>query len=335
MVTMSATDMSTAERVEASSEAPGPAPAAPSRSAAFRTKLTPSQLATFDDLLAIGQPRPPAQIGLADDLRELIAAGTADTLEGWTGRSLWFGKSQLATVNRCEGALVAEAADRRPGALHPATVVGIASHRAIQLAHTHPGHPVSWYIDQSIEASLVEDAFKGFWETATPGVQSDLQMQMLSRVTAFLDSWPPLDDRWSWRFEESLQAKVGRLTLGAKVDLVLGRPRPDSKPTMFLADFKTGSVQEHHQTEAAFYALVTTLRYGIPPFRSTVYSLSAGEWTDPDVTAELLTATAHQVVDAVNAYVAVMTEQREPVLTPGGHCRFCPARDTCPVAELS
>lgn len=297
-------------------------------------RMTPSQLRTFDELLAVGQARPIAPTGLVDELRDTIERGTADAVNAWTDRSLWFGKAQLSSIGRCEGTPLAEASAPRSRDLHPATAVGIAAHRAIQLAHTHLGHPVAWYVDQSISASMVEEAFSEFWTNAHPGIQSDLQMQMMSRVTAFLDSWPPLDDTWAWRFEESVQAKIGRLTLGARIDLTLGRPRPDGRQTMLLCDLKTGSLGEHHDLEAAFYALVATLRHGVPPFRSVVYSLASGDWTEPDVTADMLRDVASRVVDGVVRYVAVMTEERAPALTAGPHCRFCPAKSTCPSAEL-
>jgi hypothetical protein len=62
-----------------------------------------------------------------------------------------------------------------------------------------------------------------------------------------------------------------------------------------------------------------------------VYSLASGEYTDPDVTPARLLDTAAVVVDAVVRYVDVLTEAREPVLTPERYCLWCPAKDTCPV----
>jgi hypothetical protein len=292
--------------------------------------LTPSQVDTFDRLLALGAERPMAPAGLVDELRAKIEQGTSAALDRWTERSLWLGKSQLTQALRCEGQTLAEASSPRARGLHPATAVGIVSHRAVQMASTHPGLAPLHYVEQGIAAALAEDGFREFWTQAPLAEQSDLTMQMVSRTTAFLDSWPPLDPSWSWRFEEPCQAKVGSLTLGARIDLVLGRPRGDGRQTMLLCDLKTGSLSDHHITEADFYALVATLRYGVPPFRSTVYSLASGTWTDPDIDAIRLHRAADQVVQATNSIVDVLTSARRPELTGGMWCRWCPARDTCP-----
>jgi hypothetical protein len=295
--------------------------------------LTPSQRQTFDRLLAVGADRPTARTGLADELAQRIVEGTAAALETWTEPSMWFGKSQLTTAARCEGAIAAERQETPGRALHPATAAGIVTHRAIQIAHTHPGQTPAATVAEAILASLDEDSFNQWYTDASIGVQSDLTTAAISRLISFLDSWPPLDDRWAWRFEESMQTRIGRLTLGARVDLVLGRPRPDGRQTMLLCDMKTSGISEHHDLEAGFYALVSTLRHGVAPWRSCVYSLSGAEWSDPDITAERLMDVADAVIAGVNSTVAVLTESRPAVLTGGTWCRWCPAFTTCPAAE--
>lgn len=311
-----------------------PAPPSPADLARQgHTSLNPSQRRVFDSLLAIGQPRPTASLQLAELLRARIEAGTVDAVTRWTENRFFLSKSQLVQVLNCQGIPVAERANPAPRALHQATAVGIVTHRAVQMANTHPGRTVAWYVDQAVAASRGEDGFGLFWEQAAVGVQSDVKVQALSRTTCFLDTFPPLDPAWAWRFEESLQARIGRLTLAARPDLVLGRPRADGRQTMFLCDLKTGALHEAHDREAAFYALVATLRNGVPPFRSTVLSLASGDWTEPDVDEAVLLAAADDVVRAVNLLVDGLTEAAPLRLTPGIHCRYCPARPTCPSAE--
>lgn len=302
----------------------------PQRVAAPAFAMTPSQRRTFDELLAVGAERPTAPAGLVEELRARIAEGTATALERWTESSMWLGKSQLFTALRCEGQLAAEASGERRAGMHPATAVGIVSHRAIQIAHTHPGRPVAEYVNGALHGARTEEAFGAYWEAADLGTQSDLVMQMTSKVTNFMDSFPTLDPSWTPRYEESIQAKVGRLTLSCKTDLILGRPRADGRQTMLLCDLKSGSLHDHHTGEAAFYALVATLRHGIPPFRSTVYSLASGEFTEPDVTAEVLRASAEQVIEGVRRIADVLTDRRPPVLVAGTYCTWCPAKETCP-----
>jgi hypothetical protein len=294
--------------------------------------MTPTQHQVFDHLLAIGTTRPVMPENLVADLTALLLKKTTEPIRNWTESRLWLSKSKIETALRCEGQLVADANEPRPANIHPATVVGIATHKAIQLAHTHPDLPIRSYVEAAIRASLAEPAFNQFWNEADLAVQSDLLGSMVSRTTSFLDSFPPLREDWNPRFEEAIQAKVGSLVLAAKPDFTLGRPVPDLSQTMFLADMKTGSISETHQDEAMFYALVATLRYGVAPFRSVVFSLASGEWTDPDVTPELLFAAAERVIVAVESITDVLTDRRPPLLSPGRWCSWCPARTTCPGA---
>jgi hypothetical protein len=299
-------------------------------------EMTPSQEVTFSRLLGIGGPRPFSPPGLDIELSELIEEGTADALARWTERSLWISKSGLFSVLRCEGAYVADRENGQPSSMHPATAVGLVSHRAIQIAHTHPRLSPTQAVDAGLEGALSESAFEQFWDGASIGVQSDLLMQMTSRVTLFLDSWPRLNPAWTPRFEESIQVKIGKLTIAARPDLVLGRPKPNLQQNMLLCDFKTGSLQDdHHYDEAQFYALVSLLRFGVAPYRSTVYSLASGTYTDPDVTAGSLRAIALKVIAGVNAVVDVMTERREATLTGGPQCRWCPLKDTCATGQAA
>lgn len=295
--------------------------------------LTPRQLHALDELFALGAGRPTSPSGLADELAAHLRAGTSNAVTQWTERSLYLTKGQILTALRCEGQLAAEVAGGpRPG-LHPAVVVGVCAHRAIQLAYTHPNKAVAEYVRHAVIGSrAADDAVDQWWATATPSTQSDALAQVTSRVTNFLDDFPPLDAAWTPRFEEPMVARLGKLTLSARPDLLIGRPRADHKQTLLIIDLKTGSLNEEHEDEAMFYALVATLRYGISPWRSAVYSLASGDWTEPDVTPEKLWAAADRVIRAANAVVGVLTEAKEPVLLAGSHCRWCPAKDTCSAA---
>lgn len=291
--------------------------------------LTPAQAQVFDHLLAYGAHRPTMPAALVGDLTKFISARTTTAVGRWTENRLWLSKSKIETALRCEGQLVADASQERSPLLPPATAVGIVTHKAIQLAHTHPKRAIATYVDAAIRASLQEPGFNQFWNEVDMAIQSDLMGAMISRTTAFLDSFPPLDAKWTPRFEEAMQAQIGRLTLAAKPDFTLGRPKADLSQTMFLADLKTGAINENHADEAMYYALVATLRYGVAPFRSVVFSLSSGEWTEPDVTPEKLYAAAERVCSAVASITDVLTDQRPALLNPGRWCSWCPASATC------
>jgi hypothetical protein len=294
--------------------------------------LTPRQITVLDRLIAVGAERPVADPGLAGRVQERLVEGTRGALDRWTERSLYVTKAQVLTALRCEGQLVAQAAAPR-GPLSGVMVMGTLSHLAIQLSYTHQGRPVDEYVRQAIIAGRRGDtSLDEWWSAADPAEQSDLMVQIASRVTNFLDEFPPLQEAWSPRFEEPMSVKAGKLTLSCRPDLVIGRPRGDFRQTLLLVDFKSGDVKDEHLMEARFYGLVATMRYGVPPWRSTVYSLSSGEYTEPDITEAVLLETADVVAGAITGIVDALAEVRPPVLTAGTYCRFCPAKDSCPAA---
>jgi hypothetical protein len=296
--------------------------------------LTPRQVRVLDELLAIGAERPVSPPELVDELRSRLGDAVKPALERWTERSLYLTKGQYLTALRCEGQLQADAASPRTG-MSSAAVAGTVAHRAVQLSYTHPLRPVTEYVRQAVIGARSSDqALDEWWSKLPAAEQSDLIVQITSKVTNFLDDFPPLDPIWNPRFEEPMVAKVGKLTLSSRADLVIGRPRGDLRQTMLLIDLKTGSLREEHEQEAQFYALVAALRHEVAPWRSVVYSLASGEYTEPDITPEILIDTADRVGEAVRNLVAVLTEERPGSLTPGQHCRYCPARSTCAVAAL-
>lgn len=296
--------------------------------------LTPRQLQTFNQLLALGGERPFSEPDLAQRLSDYIQEGTSDAVMRWTEKSLRLSKAQISLALTCEGDLKAqsEKVDRSP--MNAPTAVGIVSHRAIQIAYTHPGLSAAEQVRAALTSSRVDEIFDAWWIEVGAGMQSDMIMQITSRVVNFLDDWPPLEEAWSPRFEEPLSAKIGRLTLSARADLIIGRPRSDLKQSLLICDLKSGNLKDEHEDEAMFYALIATMRHGVAPWRSIIYSLAAGEYTPPDVTEERLFEAAERVIKGVTIYVDVMTEARGLVLTPGKHCGFCPARLTCLVSEV-
>ncbi len=110
---------------------------------------------------------------------------------------------------------------------------------------------------------------------------------------------------------------------------MLGRPRADLRQTLLLVDLKSGNLGDEHYDEAQFYALIATLRHRVAPWRSLVYSLASGDYTAPEVTENSLFAIADKVVLGVRSMVDTLTETRQPQLSAGDHCRWCPLKDTC------
>lgn len=292
-----------------------PAPALPA--------MTPRQQAVFDDLLAIGTQRPYAPAGIVAELQELLTAAFTTALARWSEPSLWLSKSTVMSVRRCEAGFLAERAQEPTSSVKlPSAGAGDLAHRGIQLAYTHPALPVAQYIEAALAATRTGDqAFEDMWTTAGMAAQSDLLMAATSKVTNFLDSWPQMRPAWEPRFEEPIQAKLARVTLSARVDLVLGRPRAGGQQSMLVVDWKSGGLRDYHEAEARYHALVATLSYGVPPFRSLVYSLSSGDYTPPDIDAAALRTAASEIIGAVTAIVELLTERRPPQLVCGQ--RWC------------
>lgn len=287
--------------------------------------MTPRQQDVFDTILQIGVPRPHAPAGVVDRVRDGLTDALVPTLRRWDGSSLWVSKSMLTTVLRCEAGFLADRLAGPAAGKHPSAAAGDLAHRAIQLAYTHPGQPVSSYVSAAAVACRRDDpAFATLWDACDIARQSDLLMTATSRVTALLDSWPALQASWEPRFEEPIQAKVAGVTLSARVDLVLGRPRPSGQQSMLVVDWKSGALREHHEFEASFHALVTTLSYGVPPFRSVVYSLTSGEHIGPQIEESLLMSAVDTTARAVTAMVDLLTSRRSPATTCGlAWCSAC------------
>ena len=292
-------------------------------------KLTPRQIKTLNELIAIGMQRPNEKEGLIAEIHDSIKEQTSEVLEKWTSKNFYLTKSQLISSLQCEGLTVARAEEVNSNFSVPA-MVGTFTHMAVQLAYTHPNLAIDEYVRHAIiGVRSGNEKIDTWWSSCDAGEQSDIIVQVNSKLINFLDDWPRIDKKWNPRFEETINAKIGNLTLAARADLVIGRPRTDGKQTMLIVDLKTGALKDEHEDEAMFYALAAGLRYGVTPWRSTVYSLSSGEWTDPDVTADKLYDISEKVVKSLKSTINVLTEQVAASLTPGDYCTWCPAKNTC------
>jgi hypothetical protein len=119
------------------------------------------------------------------------------------------------------------------------------------------------------------------------------------------------------------------LTLQGRVDLSLGRAEGNVAGKV-LIDLKTGRPAATHIEDLRFYALLETLRIGVPPRLLVNYYLEAGEPRQEQVTEDLLWSTAKRLVDAVAKLVALTADEpRSPTTTPGPGCRWCSALDSC------
>jgi hypothetical protein len=98
-------------------------------------------------------------------------------------------------------------------------------------------------------------------------------------------------------------------------------------------DLKTGSAHGEYVEDNRFYGLLLTLRFGVPPYRVASFFLEGGTWQHEDVNDDVLFRAADRVVQTARS-AAALQAGREPELTPGVWCSWCPRAATCPVAEV-
>jgi CRISPR/Cas system-associated exonuclease Cas4 (RecB family) len=116
--------------------------------------------------------------------------------------------------------------------------------------------------------------------------------------------------------------------MSGKVDLVIGRPSGDESRKV-IVDLKTGRFSPRHRDDLRFYALVETLRTGVPPRKVASYYLDVGEPDVEDVTEGVLRTAVRRTLDGIDALIALTVEQRTPVKRPGTSCRWCALLDDC------
>jgi PD-(D/E)XK nuclease superfamily len=291
--------------------------------------LTPTQQRALDDLMAKGQERPVFPVDLAARLRERIEEGLAGVGERLGEGELVVTKRDLAQVHMCERLHVAGLGTF---SWSPLAARGSVAHKALELSMgigvaLPPGELVDLAIDRLAEA---ERGVAVFLAEADMVEQAELRIAATDMVSKFADEFPPLKKEWRPRVESSLSTQLceGRVLLRGKVDLALGKAG-GTTARVLIVDFKTGRPVPAHIDDLRFYALLETLRVGVPPFRVASWYLDSGQCHPEDVTEELLLAAARRVVDGVRTLVELRVEGRSPTWRPCSSCSFCPDNAEC------
>jgi hypothetical protein len=300
-------------------------------------QLTEQQQRTLDQL--IGSDRPVFPSDLAQRLRDRIEEA-ARGLE--LDDILWLGKERLNDLDRCEGTFWSKLTGEGPPFAHNrSTAVGVVQHRAIEVAvgarDALDPHEIA--LLAATRTAEREDRFAEFWREMTRPEQDDLLMEVARRTVLFEGSFPPLREL---RRELAPTVEVpmktvllgGSLVVSGKVDLMLGRPdrTQPQRAQRLLIDLKTGGAYPEHAEDNRAYALLHTLRFGVPPYRVASFFLEGGTWQVEDVDEELLFHAADRVIRAARS-AGSLRAGREAALTPGRWCAWCPRADACPVAD--
>jgi hypothetical protein len=266
---------------------------------------------------------------------ELEAALLPLAAEITPDRPLWIGKHQLSTVHGCETQHVAEAA--RPFEWSIPVARGSVAHRAIELGVNWQGEPSPQMLVDEALARLIEEQTQGlgaFLGGLTSAHRADLRSQAVARVAAFEECFPPLKREWRPVTESRVRVELcgSRIVLAGKTDLTLGRARGMTAGKVII-DLKSGRVAAGHRDDLRFYALLETIKLGVPPRKLASYYLETGRAHPEEVSAPLLQAAVRRTADGVGKIVALAGGARSPTTTPGPPCAWCPVLATCEVGQ--
>ena len=290
------------------------------------TELTPLQNKTLGLLRRAPDPVVFDQAFIASVRHDVEEAfdGFAERLGSTT---LFMNKHRVASVLGCE----AQHLLPDEFSWSPAVAGGQVAHRAIQLGINWRGAPVpADLVDEAIALLSDEDSSLGEWiERLDEADRADLAGFAVDKVIKFGECFPPLDRRAAPTTESSVRWPVdGPIVLSGKVDLSIGRPA-GAESRKVIIDLKTGWVSPRHREDLRFYALIETLRTGIPPRKLASFYLDAGEPVVEDVDERVLLTAVRRTLDAVHAEIELQIEDRAPVKRAGVSCRWCPIASEC------
>jgi hypothetical protein len=295
------------------------------------TEHNPAQAEVLAALGARPHERPEFDPRLRSDLRDELEERLAPVAERLPeGETLWVSKHLLSSVHGCEGLYLAREAEEF--AWTAQTARGTVSHKAIELSVSWRGDPSAGeLVDEALARLIAGDARIGdYLGGLREGERAELHGEATERVNMFLECFPKLEPRWRPVAESRLRAELNgdRIVLLGKVDLTVGRAE-GLRAGKVLVDLKTGSFSPAHREDLRFYALVETLRLGVPPRSLATYYLDGGRLQQETVSEALLRGAVERVVDGADTAVSLLHEGRAPVLKAGPPCRWCPQRHTC------
>lgn len=303
-----------------------------------QTRLNPTQRRTLATLGAgDADARPEFAPDLGDRLRARLEADLGPVAETiGSGTPLGVTKHLLNGVHGCQARYLHDEA--RPFEPSIPIVRGTIVHKALELGIHWQGVPTPLeLVDTAIERTATTDHWATeFVAELDPAGRAELRAGCAAQVAAFLETWPPLVAAMRPATEARLWAELcqGRIVLRGQADLTLGQAvASGTRARKIIVDHKTGGRSPEHRHDLRFYALVDTLRTGVPPRLLVTAYLSGGVLETEPVTTGILEATVARVVDGVREKVALASGAHEPVRRPSVACRWCDLLDGCEVGR--
>ncbi len=276
----------------------------------------------------------PVPVGVEGRLRDRIEGGIRDHLPG---RPLRLWKERLNDLSRCEGLFWATLTEERPPFRHtPPSAAGTLMHKAVEMDVWTGGDLDPAALAERAAGSLEHDRqFGPYWHGLDAVGRGEVLMRAVQDIELFRASFPPL--RPFRRLlapvcEQWLEASFGggMVVVVGKVDLMLNVARPD-RATRVLIDLKGGQGWGDHPEDMRLYALLYTLRYGVPPARVATFFPRSGGWQPEEVGEQLLEHAADRAIAAVRAGRRLHGGS-DPRLSAGPWCPRCVRRPSCPAA---
>lgn len=304
---------------------------------ASTAELTPVQAKTLEALGASGAERPLFPSKLAKQLRFDLDQGLTPVLKDLApNEDLHLSKHLIQRIHGCEVRLVAEDNSEDPFVVTVPIARGTIAHKAVELGIHWRGDPLPLtLVDEAIQSlALTDHWLSEFLNTCSETDLAELRSTAGDRVAKFFECFPPLHAKWRPVTESSqiVDLAGGRIRLRGKVDLTLGVAR-GLQAGKVVIDLKTGAPRPAHRDDLRFYALLDTIRVGVPPRLVASFYLDMGEARTEAVTEDLLFATVARTVDAAQRLAALRTGTVEPVYRPSYGCRWCPVLANCDVGK--
>ena len=308
---------------------------------------TVAQARVVSDVLAWGAQRPVPPDGLA----ERLLARMTDAIGAWIdarernggqrARPLLITKTRLSR-------LVCDGLQREPAPYVQAwaNVRGTLVHAAIEAdidgARDLPPDAVADGAWHRLATQRPGDPSSiGAWLNARDaGERETMLAESTALLAGFREVWPDLRAApLRVRTEHRLVVMLGgrSVQLQGVPDLLIESAVEDGRARSLLIDLKTGMPRgQRDRDELRFYALLATLRGGVPPFRWATLYVTEGRVEHEDLSEPILTTAADRVADAILQAVRMAeTEPQAPgeQLAGGAWCAGCRRAPSCPVAE--
>ena len=277
----------------------------------------------------LGRPEQPPSFpaGLGDELQAELEDELAAVASAYSSTDpLWVSKHALATVHGCEAHYVDTA--RRPFMWTVAAARGAVAHKAVELSvHWRGEAPPMDLVDEAIARLMQSDgpSLQRFLERLSEGDRSELRGAAVDLVSRFQECFPPLKPAWIPVTESRVRVELlgGAVILSGKTDLSLGRPA-GALANKVIIDLKSGRPSTTHREDLRFYALLETIKLGVPPRQLASYYLESARAHPEDVTVALLHSALRRTVDGITKIIE---------LASGGPRSRSPARADVPLVR--